>query len=78
MAYTHIHPITATVENSIGYIMSDKKEETLKDDIADSINYIMNDKTGEVTYLTLSSTINCTNPQNPTEDFRALMSTFGP
>lgn len=77
MAYTHIHPITATVENSIGYIMSDKKEETLKVDIADSINYIMNDKTGEVTYLTLSSTINCTNPQNPIEDFRALMSTFG-
>ena len=77
MAYTHIHPITATVENSIGYIMADKKEDFLKDDIADSINYIMDDKTGEITYLTLSSTLNCTNPQNPIEDFHALMQTFG-
>ena len=77
MATTDIHAITQTVEASISYIMSDKKEATLKDDIADSIKYIMNDKTGEVTYPTLTSTLNCMNPSNPTEDFYALAKGHG-
>lgn len=77
MATTDIHAITQTVASSLDYIMGDKKEAVLKDDVADSIKYVMNDKTGEVTYYTLSSTINCMNPQSPVEDFRALMNTFG-
>lgn len=77
MATTDIHAITQTVAAAVDYIMRDKTEAVLKDDLADSIKYVMNDKTGEVTYFTLSSTINCANPQNPVEDFRALMNTFG-
>ena len=77
MATTDIHAITQTVAASVNYVMSDKREAVLKDDIADSIKYVMNDKTGEVTYHTLSSTLNCSNLRNPVEDFYALMNTFG-
>lgn len=77
MATTEIHAITQTVGASLAYIMSDKVEVVLKDDVADSIAYVMNDKTGEVTYITLTSTLNCFNPSNPVEDFYALMHTYG-
>ena len=77
MATTNIHPITQTVALSIDYIMGDKKETVLKDDIADSIKYVMDDKTGEVIYYTLTSTLNCTSTDNPKEDFYELINTFG-
>ena len=77
MATTDIHPITQTVGLSIDYIMRDKTETVLKDDVADSIRYIMNDKTGEVTYHTFSSTLNCMNPKNPNMDFSELIQKFG-
>jgi len=77
MATTHIHAITQTVAASLDYVMSDKVELVLKDDVADSIKYIMNDKTGEVTYVTLTSTLYCTNLSNPVKDFYAQMKTFG-
>ena len=77
MATTDIHPITQTVDLSIAYIMKDKKESILRDDVADSIRYIVNDETEEVTYTTLTSTLNCTNLQNPAEDFRAWIHKFG-
>lgn len=77
MATTDIHAITQTLELSVDYITSDKKESFLKDDIADSIAYVMNDKTGEVTYLTLSSMLNCTDLKNPAADFNALIHTYG-
>lgn len=77
MATTSIHAITQTVGASLGYIMRDKTETFLKNDVADSIAYVMNDKTGEVTYFTYTSTINCAHPENPEEDFYALMYHYG-
>lgn len=77
MATTDIHAITQTVARSISYIMSDKHESVLKDDVADSIHYVVSDKTGEVTYRTLTTTLNCSNTENPVEDFYALMNTYG-
>lgn len=77
MATTDIHAITGTVGQAISYIMGDKVEGVAKDDIADSIAYAMNDKTGEVIYPTLTTTHNCTNQENPVEDFYFQMKRYG-
>lgn len=77
MATTDIHAITGTVGQAIAYIMGDKVEGVAKDNIADSIAYAMNDKTGEVVYPTLTTTHNCTNADNPKEDFYLQMKRYG-
>lgn len=68
MAITRIHKITKTLEKAIDYCRDDKKEDHVKDDIADVINYATNDKVGETVYYTLNASQNCIGEEK--ESFR--------
>ena len=68
MAITRIHKITKTFEKAIDYCRDDKKEDHVKDDIADVINYATNDKVGETVYYTLNASQNCLGEEK--ESFR--------
>lgn len=76
MAYTEIHPITATVEKAIAYGVNDKIK-IVKDDVNDAIAYAERDKTGNVQiYKTISSYLNCST-KNPKQAFDSLQQMYG-
>lgn len=77
MAITEIHSISQTPDKAIRYVMADKVETVLREDVSDRIPYSVDEKTGDVTYYTLSCTQWCTRVDEPERDFRRLIHYFG-
>lgn len=77
MAITEIHAISRTPDKAIRYVMADKIETILREDISDRIPYSVDEKTGDVTYYTLSCTQWCTRVHEPERDFQRLIHYFG-
>ena len=77
MATTSIHAITQTVGASISYIMRDKTEDLLRDDVAETTRYTVDEQTQTATYHTLTTTQNCTSFDDPAKTFHAYMAAYG-
>ena len=77
MAITEIHSISQTPDKAIRYVMADKIETVVREDISDRIPYSVDEKTGDVTYYTLSCTQWCTRVNEPERDFQRLIDYFG-
>lgn len=77
MAITEIHAIFQTPKNAIHYVMADKTETALREDVHPRIAYSVDEKTGEVTYYTLSTCQWCAHMDEPEWDFQRLIDYFG-
>lgn len=77
MAITEIHAISQTPDKAIRYVMADKIETVVREDVSDRIPYSVDEKTGDVTYYTLSCTQWCTRVHEPERDFQRLIHYFG-
>lgn len=77
MAITEIHAISQTPNKAIRYVMADKIETVLQEDIHPRIAYSIDEGNGMVTYYTLSSCQWCVHMDEPERDFNRLIDFFG-